>query len=58
MERTHTPQQEKENKAKPSKLDQQLHGGMMESVDQFANLISGAVSNVGDQQEETKQSKK
>ncbi|MGJ7922250.1 hypothetical protein [Neobacillus sp. LXY-4] len=48
MTRIHNPQQEKKNKDKPSKIDGQLHGGMMESADQFANLITGAVSNVGD----------
>jgi hypothetical protein len=51
--RIHNPQEEKKNKGKPSKLDGQVHGGMMETADQFANLISGAVSNVGDNQEDT-----
>jgi small nuclear ribonucleoprotein (snRNP)-like protein len=55
--RIHNPQEEKKNKEKPSKMDGQVHGGMMESVDQFANLISGAVSNVGDNQEENTKKK-
>lgn len=48
--RIHNPQQEKKNKGKPSKLDGQVHGGMMETADQFGNLISAAVSNIGDNQ--------
>jgi hypothetical protein len=56
--RIHNPQEEKKNKGKPSKLDGQVHGGMMETADQFANLISSAVSNVGDNQEDnTKRNK-
>jgi len=55
--RIHDPQGEKKNKGKPSKMDGQVHGGMMESVDQFANLISGAVSGVGDNQEENTKKK-
>lgn len=56
--RIHNPQEEKKNKGKSSALDGQLHGGMMESADQFANLISGAVSNVGDNQEQNANNKK
>lgn len=48
MTRIQNPQQDKKSKEKPSKLDGQLHGGMMESADQFANIITDAVSNVGD----------
>ena len=58
MMRIHDPQEEKKNKGKPSKLDGQVHGGMMESADQFANLISGAVSNIGDNQENNTKQKK
>ena len=58
MMRIHDPQEEKKNKGKPSELDGQVHGGMMESADQFANLISGAVSNIGDNQENNTKQKK
>lgn len=58
MVRIHNPQQEKKNKDKPSGLDEQLDGGMMESADQFANIITASVSNVGDNEEENKQTKK
>jgi hypothetical protein len=56
--RIHNPQEEKKNKGKPSKLDGQVHGGMMETADQFGNLISAAVSNIGDNQEESEKSKR
>jgi hypothetical protein len=56
--RIHNPV--KGNKSKTSSLDGQMHGGTMESADQFANLINGAVSNIGndDNNQSNKQTKK
>ncbi|MCM3668167.1 hypothetical protein M3181_04020 [Mesobacillus maritimus] len=38
--------QKQNNKTQPSPLDGQVHGGIMESFDQFANVISGTVGNL------------
>lgn len=55
--RIHNPV--KGNKSKTSSLDGQMHGGTMEAADQFANIITGAVNNVGkNDTEATKQNKK
>lgn len=52
MARIHNPV---DGTNKKSRLDGQLHGGMMESIDQFANVISNTVDNIREEDEEKPQ---
>ncbi|MBM4760938.1 hypothetical protein [Bacillus sp. B15-48] len=47
--------EKKQNNDSTSPLDGQEHGGMMESLDQFANIVAETVSNMTDNEEENKQ---
>lgn len=52
MARIHNPV---EGTNKKSRLDGQLHGGMMESIDQFSNVIAKTVDNITEDDEVNQQ---